>query len=111
MEVTIPSPLALKLNNEIYLLRNVVTVVDIIPQTHRERALFNVCGRLSDQKAIALTSTTKIKIRDRDVVFAIVAKKDNNPEGTMSIKMHFYDEAGKEKTLPEGTVMGMRCEY
>jgi hypothetical protein len=111
MTVTIPSPLVVKLNDEIYPLHNVVTEVDIIPKTHRVMALFNVCDRLSDRKTIALTSAAKMKIQDKEITFLIVAKKDHNPEGTMSIRIHYYDDAGQETTLPEGTAVGMRCEY
>ena len=40
------------------------------------------------------------------MVIMIIAKKDKNAEGALSVKAHFYDLRGNETTLPEGIVMG-----
>ena len=39
------------------------------------------------------------------MIFITIVKEDNNEARTMSMKIHYYDDAGKETMLPEGIVM------
>jgi hypothetical protein len=49
-------------------------------------------------------------IKDKEMTFVTIAKKDNNHDQTTSMKMHFYDNTGKTTTLPDGIVMTMGYE-
>ena len=64
--------------------------------------------RLSDKENIALTSTTKVRLGDEEIVFVILAKKNTVGGGPVDFRFHFYDESGNETTLPEGIAMTMK---
>ena len=106
MPIEIRSPLSIELGGQVYPLVNVITQLDVTPHTHNVKALFNVCRRLSDKRNIALTSITKVNMKDKEIVFVILVKKDIAGDDSMSIKVHFLDGSVNKTTLPEGTVRG-----
>lgn len=108
LPIEIGPPLAVDLDGQTYPLRTVTTLVKLNPQTERVRALLNVCRRLSDNENIALTSTTRLKIKDQYFLLFIVVKKNITGEGSMSMKIHYYDEEGKEAAFPRGVSFGAR---
>lgn len=110
MQLELLSPLSLMLDGQIYPLRSVVSVIDLAPHTDVVTALLNVCHRLGDNMIIALTGRSEIKIKDKHMMLLVILKRDRNTEATMSMRIHFYDFAGNETTLPEGIVMGLEVE-
>ena len=110
MYIEISSPLSIILGGQVYPLRNAVTEIDIVPHTDVVRALLNVCHRLGDNRVIAMTGRAEVTIKGKQMIFFVIVKKDNNTNGTMSMRAHFYDSAGNTTTLPEGVVMEMAVE-
>ena len=107
MQLELLSPLSLVLDGQIYPLRSVVSVVDVVPHANLVTALLNVCHRLSDNQIIALTGRADITIKDKQMMILIIFKKNRETEETMSMRAHLYDFAGNEAPLPEGIVMGL----
>jgi hypothetical protein len=101
MPVEISAPLSIKLGGETYPLRNVIAVVDITPHKNSVRALCKVCRRLSDKENIALTSTTRFKIRDQELVALILVRKNLSLGGRIQVRIDFHGESGNKVDLPE----------
>jgi hypothetical protein len=75
MQLEFVQPLSLVLGGEIYPLRNVLTLVDIVPHTHAVKALLNACHRSTDDTIIALTGTAEITMKDKRMIIIIIAKR------------------------------------
>jgi Restriction endonuclease len=110
MELQLLSPLSLVRGGQIYPLRSVVSLIDLVPHVNDVTALLNACRRLSDNKIIALTGRAEITIKEKQMTMLCTLKKDRTTEETMSMRIHYYDLEGNETSLPEGILMQLQVK-